>query len=238
MKKIFFVIFTVILIVLGTFLFRQYNNTSTQQPKEQAWRTLETGQGLKVASTTDENSYLYSFDEKEKSELQKANFDKGYTMIMTVSKEGVVSDEERHLAESYSNGMPTSINLSPFEFFEKNDEGKLLPKDTDKFYSPGKYTYTIKIYNDVNVYTQYVELDQALSTLQAPVLELHKSVLVTGKPIQRECAKNADCTASCPNCTTGKSYCETFQTFSCIQCFRNYECKDGFTCTNNTCVPK
>lgn len=240
MKKIIIPIFILLVCVVLFFVLQKYifiKSGEVPVVDSSVWKTVKTGEGL---SSSRDGSIKYKYENVDGNNF---NFEKGMTIFRIMTKKGVegVETVEPSMFSGTLFDKTTTLGdlgmeiLYPFEYFSDKNEDKSTFSKTNRFYSPGEYFYQIKVYNDSAVYNKYSKMKVPIDALGTPVFDMTKKVVVVGDKIEPECLENDQCTSrTCTNCSEGKKL-SCYQ-YECIDCFSDYDCKDGFICESSRCL--
>jgi hypothetical protein len=69
----------------------------------------------------------------------------------------------------------------------------------------------------------------------SPLKTKSVTITVSGGETVSECKTSADCTETCEGCREGKQICEQAKEI-CMECFTDFQCKEGYKCEENKCV--
>lgn len=160
----------------------------------------------------------------------------GFEKVYSSFARGIIEDVDFEIPDK------TRYLKHALRAFKLNEYG--YASSTDYFYDEGKYTYYISVYDCSNVEKALqkdckdftIEDAQAIANIQ-PLKTASKDIIVVSGKVVSECKTSDNCNEICKGCKIGKQICEQTSE-KCMDCFTDFQCKEGYECERNTCVKK
>lgn len=158
-------------------------------------------------------------------------------IVESGKKEGYEKEYRARVVTEIGSGMGFSSSLGACEITETSSTCML-----HYFISPGTYVYEIRVYDCSEIVKVFgecstdVEPKKVIAAI-SPLANVSKKVIVIGEPLTPQCERDEDCTQPCENCRRGTYVCYKAAK-QCVECFISLDCKSGYECEREKCVPE